>query len=311
MNPYWAYGFGVDVPVTLPNGDMKMTPVTEALNCGSPQVVQRMLSDLGYDAGGSSGQFTNATLASIQKAAVDLNVAPGGSYPKGAFCTALANAWQAKRDAAKKADVSPPTAAAAPPAKFVLSREAAVQIGKAGGLTAAKVAKAQACKAAGGTATWNQDLQDYVCSGASGVRLWWNGLSTGAKAGIGIGVIALLGGAAYLLTRKTSTKATPNKRRKRRAACKCAGPCGCAKPNMAASQRPKTCRKSRPKGYPRNKGLYALPECWMYPLDSKKHVRAAASRFGKYKRRYSPAARAKIAAAIEAAERRFGIGKYH
>lgn len=278
MNPYWAYGFGVDVPVTTPSGDLKQVPVTEGTNCGDPRVVQRMLSDLGYDAGGSSGQFNNTTLASIKKAAADLNVSAGGLYPSGPFCTKLANAWAAKRAAAKAA-TSTPTSTSKPE---TTQKSATTPARQEGTSPAPNLAP----------------------------KGWWDDLSTTAKVGIGVGALALLGGAAYFFLRKAPAKATPNKRRRRRP-CSCVGPCACARANMAAAKRPTTCRKSRPKGYPTDKSLYALPECWMYPLDSKKHVRAAASRFGKYKRRYSPEARAKIAAAIDRAERRYGIGKYH
>ena len=48
----------------------------------------------------------------------------------------------------------------------------------------------------------------------------------------------------------------------------------------------------------------------MYPVHDRPHVRKAAQRFGKHRLSYSPAVRKKIAAKIDQAKRRFGIGEY-
>lgn len=73
---------------------------------------------------------------------------------------------------------------------------------------------------------------------------------------------------------------------------------------------PETCRSGPPKHYPKDRRKYALPECWMYPVHDRPHVRKAAQRFGKHKARYSVAIRKKIAKRIDQAKRRFGIGEY-
>lgn len=69
-------------------------------------------------------------------------------------------------------------------------------------------------------------------------------------------------------------------------------------------------RTAPPKGYPRKRSAYGWPEGYMYPLDTKKRARSAASRFGKHKRRYPAGMRATIAKRLDAAKRRFHIGEY-
>ena len=46
------------------------------------------------------------------------------------------------------------------------------------------------------------------------------------------------------------------------------------------SKLPRTCRSGPPKHYPKDRKKYALPECWMYPVHDRPHVRKAAQRFG-------------------------------
>lgn len=86
----------------------------------------------------------------------------------------------------------------------------------------------------------------------------------------------------------------------------------------------RTCHCTPPKKY-RRKGAtarsdYAFPECYMYPIRFRKkgkvqhqltakHIRAAASRIGKFGRRYPPAVRKRIKGRIQAAERQYGIGR--
>jgi hypothetical protein len=85
------------------------------------------------------------------------------------------------------------------------------------------------------------------------------------------------------------------------------------------------CHRKPPKKY-RSKGAtaradYADPACYKYPIRfrkkgrvkralSAKHIRAAASRFGKHKRRYPKTVRKQIAGRIAAAERKYRIGPY-
>jgi hypothetical protein len=53
---------------------------------------------------------------------------------------------------------------------------------------------------------------------------------------------------------------------------------------------------------------YAWPEGFMYPIHDAKHVRAAASRFGKYKASYPLKMRQTIAKRLNAAKKKFGVG---
>lgn len=123
---------------------------------------------------------------------------------------------------------------------------------------------------------------------AGGVMGWWGAQSSTMKIGIGVGVAAVLALGIYAAVGVKPKAATPNR----------------AKP------KPRTCRKKPPKGYPKKRSAYALPECFMYPLNNKARVRTAAARFGKHKRRYPPAVRGKIAARLDRAKRKFHIGEY-
>lgn len=69
-------------------------------------------------------------------------------------------------------------------------------------------------------------------------------------------------------------------------------------------------KKYRQLGY-RRASQFAWPAGLMYPIDDAKHVRLAASRFAKWKRRYPANMRKTIASRIDAAKRRFGIGEYN
>lgn len=69
-------------------------------------------------------------------------------------------------------------------------------------------------------------------------------------------------------------------------------------------------RAAPPKGYPRKRSKYGWPAGYMYPLDTKRRVRSAASRFAKHRRRYPARMRATIAKRLDAAKRRFRIGPY-
>lgn len=55
---------------------------------------------------------------------------------------------------------------------------------------------------------------------------------------------------------------------------------------------------------------YAYPGCWKYPIHDAKHTRLAASRFARFGDRIPEPDRADVAARIDRAKQRFGIGKY-
>lgn len=92
-------------------------------------------------------------------------------------------------------------------------------IAAAMGLTPEKVAKASACKKAGGSASWNQSKRDYDLTGCPEVSgdTWWSRQSTGIKAGIVVGGLGLLGVVGYMVLGGKKQTAIANRRRRRRA----------------------------------------------------------------------------------------------
>lgn len=74
------------------------------------------------------------------------------------------------------------------------------------------------------------------------------------------------------------------------------------------------CRLTPPAKYARKGAVlrsdYAYPQCWKYPIDTPEHTRAAASYFARFGHRIPPPERKRVAARIEQAKRRFGIGPY-
>ncbi len=90
-------------------------------------------------------------------------------------------------------------------------------------------------------------------------------------------------------------------------------------------RRVQTCHCSPPAKYRRmgatRRSDYAFPECWMYPIRFRgpsgkvnvratvKHIRAAASRFGKFARGYPSSTGARIYRRIQSAKRHYGIGR--
>lgn len=306
-NYYGTNGFGgVSVPYKTVAGVTRTADVTTAINCNSPFAVQQMLKDLGYTVD-VDGQIGNQTFAALKKFAAEhgASYAPG-SFPKGDICSALTAAWQAKKGAAAPAPVKAPA-----PGLFVPSsgtQYAALKKAIAQGQAAAKAKAAQQAAAKAAAQAAALATQEAQAAAEGGIGDWWKNQSTAAKVAMGVGGLALVGGLIYFaVLRKPAAKMTPNKARGGKRAAK--KRISSLKP-LPSSQRPKTCRARRPKGYPTSRGQYALPECWMYPLDTKKHVRTAAARFGKHKRRYSKQARAKIAKRIDLAKRRFHIGQY-
>lgn len=41
-------------------------------------------------------------------------------------------------------------------------------------------------------------------------------------------------------------------------------------------------RNKPPKGYPQNREAYAIPDKYLFPIDTKEHIRAAVSMFGRH-----------------------------
>lgn len=87
------------------------------------------------------------------------------------------------------------------------------------GPTAEQVAKARACKAAGGTALWNMAKRDYDLADCSEVLQeggWWGKQTTTTKTAIVVGGVAVAGIVGYLIYQQTKKPAsyTSNRRRK-------------------------------------------------------------------------------------------------
>ena len=66
---------------------------------------------------------------------------------------------------------------------------------------------------------------------------------------------------------------------------------------------------SPPKGYPKDKGKYADPKNYRYPIDTEEHVRAALSYIGQKKNEhgYSSSELASVKGRIHRAAKKFGI----
>jgi hypothetical protein len=76
---------------------------------------------------------------------------------------------------------------------------------------------------------------------------------------------------------------------------------------LAAEQRALAEERNKPpKGYPKDKSSYAVPDEYLFPIDDAKHTRAAISMFSKHKFKDEEQKR-KAAKRILAAAKRFGI----
>lgn len=151
-----------------------------------------------------------------------------------------------------------------------------------------------------------------------GLASMWAGLSTPGKIAVaGAGAllaVALLGAFAG----KKKSPMTPNRRRRRRARRNLRGfmKRRYAKAGVMTVGRGRRRRRFGhlipPKKYRRKgavrKSQYAWPSGYAYPIYDKKHVRAALTRFSRYKRDYPPTVRRTIARSLNRAKRRFGIG---
>jgi LPXTG-motif cell wall-anchored protein len=141
---------------------------------------------------------------------------------------------------------------------------------------------------------------------------------------VGIGAAALLGVGLFLLMRRKHG-ATPNPRRRRYRANRLATAYGKSGRRLCSAWKGKvpTCRCTAPKKYRRlgatARSDYAFPECYMYPIRFRagrkvkarltaKHVRNAATRFGRFHKRYPKPVARRIAARIRKAATKYGIG---
>lgn len=294
-----AYEGQTSIPYVASSGKSGTATVTGSVNCGDSFGLQQALKDLGYSVT-VDGQVGNETFKALRLFAEANGVAyTPSTFPKGDLCGAIAAAWQAKQAP------PPPVAPPADAKKGLLSPVfyAAQKTGLMSKL-GRQIAPMSQEGGAGG-----------------GVTGWWSEQSTGAKVAMGVGALALVGGLLwYALSPGETTKAKANRRRRARKN-GCHANCAMTPNYRGASKKrryarvireglPKTCRTKRRKGYPKKRSKYALPECMMYPLRTKKEVRNAASRFGHWKWKYSPTVRAKIAHRIDRAKKRLKIGEY-
>jgi hypothetical protein len=93
-------GFGdIDVPYTTSSGASGSAHLTTASRCGSVFGVQQMLTDLGYPVA-IDGTLGPETLAAVKAYASASGVAyRQGSYPSGALCQSMEDAWTAAHGA--------------------------------------------------------------------------------------------------------------------------------------------------------------------------------------------------------------------
>jgi len=263
--------------------------LTSGAGCGDLKRTQEVLDEIGYSVvGKADGIFGPNTQKALSAFAKDHGFSYDGKNPSGQICEALQMAWNAAHPGTGPLS-PPPTAAAGSKLNLapIMKTIAAMQMQKQAAAQAQAAAAQQAAASAGPLAK---------------VKAWWGGQSTMVKVGLvgGVLVLAALGAMAATSKKKTYTA---NKRRSRsRKASPKSG--SCRKKGV------KGCRCKPPKGYPRKRSAYALPECFMYPVNTKKRTRTAAARFGKHARRYPKRVKATIRQRIDRAKKRFHIGQY-
>lgn len=293
---FGGVGLGLDVPV---NGQV-VSPSTST-NCGSLKVVQQMLNDLGYAAGPVDGIMGGQTDGALTDFAADHGLTHkkgSGAPPSGSLCQAMMDVWAAANAAPQTVPTLPPSSSGGG------STFNKANLAKTTGLISKLMANMPSSSAA-----LSAQQQPSLFSDPSN---WWASQSDTTKYAIIGGGLLAVGLAYYLLTKKPS-RATANRRRRHRRRRARANPRRRStrkRPLHCAAVKIRGCHCSKPKKYrhiPKRK--FALPECYMYPLDTAKHVRAAASYFGKYKSMYPKSVQTRIKKKIRAAERRHGIGR--
>jgi hypothetical protein len=328
---YGAFGaFGLVVPTPLP-GNPSYAPNMKAQGysyCGSKFGMQQMLQDLGYYTGTIDGKVGTGTIAAM-KAFGNAHGVPITGSLSNAWCQKLMDVWQAKMQppAAPAPAPVPPPPAGRPNGQPPSNGGPVATPGNGNGVT---------------SAPGNGNGVTPVAPGAGPIdkaKAWWNEQSTGVKAAIGIGGVAIVGLIIYALV-GGKKKATPNRRRYRRnrkapkrlttaqqtALSRIRG-----KRARAKTGKIKTLKSGKryghlkpPKRYykmgAKRPSDYADPEHYKYPLvfrgpsgkvntkRTKAHIRAAQSYFAKHKRKYPMGTRRKIASRINKAKKQYGVG---
>lgn len=262
--------------------------LTTGPGCGDLKQTQQTLDELGYSVvGKADGIFGPNTAKALSAFAKDHGFSYDGKPPSGQICEALQMAWNAAH---------PGTAPLSPPASGTVAQ----------GLKLSPIMAVIASKMAADKAAAQQAAAAQAAASAgpfAKMKAWWGGQSTMVKVGLvgGVLVLAALGAMAATSKPKGYTANKARRRRSRKASPKSGS---CRKKGV------KGCRCKPPKGYPKKRSQYGLPECFMYPVNTKKRTRTAAARFGKHARRYPKRTRATIRRRIDAAKRRFHIGQY-
>lgn len=328
---YGGYGaFGLLVPTPLPGNpgyapDMKATGYNY---CGSKFGMQQMLQDLGYYNGMIDGDIGTGTITAMKHFGNDHGVPISGSLSN-AWCQKLMEAWQAKMQRSAPGPAPAPDPSPASP-----------------GPSPSNGASVATAPPNGGQTTQNGTTNGgAIASTTNGLgpidkaKLWWNSQSTGTKAAIGLGAVAVVGLIVYAAV-GGKKKATPNQgrsvylpNRKRSLTSKQKAALKRIRGKRAEAKTGKiTTLKSGkryghlkpPKRYyqkgARRPSDYADPKHYKYPLvfrtksgkvkpkETKKHIRAAQSYFARHKRKYSPSIRKTIASNINKAKSRYGVG---
>jgi hypothetical protein len=319
------------VPTPLP-GQPNYAPNMKATGynyCGSKFGMQQMLQDLGYYTGIIDGKVGTGTMAAMKTFGAEHGVPIVGSLSN-AWCQKLMDVWQARMQPAPAPSPAPPPPAGRPNGQPPSNGGPVTTPGNGNGTPAAP-------------SNGNGNGVTPAAPGAGPIdkaKAWWNEQSTGVKAAIGIGGVAIVGLIIYALV-GGKKKATPNRRRRYRRN-------RAPKKRMTQAQQTalKRIRGKRakaktgkistlksgkryghlkpPKRYykmgAKRPSDYADPEHYKYPLvfrgpsgkvNTKKtqaHIRAAQGYFAKHKRKYPMATRRKIARNINKAKRQYGVG---
>lgn len=261
--------------------------LTTSANCGDLKQTQVILDELGYhEVGTADGLFGKNTKAALTRFASDHGFGYNGAAPSGQICTALQMAHAAAH---------PGTAPLTPPAT---TAQKPMFLNPA---TLASVANAMAAKKQADAAAAAQTAAANA-SPLSKAKAWWTGQSTMVKVGLVGGLIVLAGLGVMAATSKPSYTANKARRRRRKS--------GSPKSGSCRKKGVKGCRCKPPKGYPKRRSQYGIPECYMYPLDTKRRTKSAAQRYGKHKRRYPKRVRADLGRRLDAAKKRFHVGQY-
>lgn len=329
----WGGGlgaFGLLVPTPLP-GQPSYAPNMKAQGysyCGSKFGMQQMLQDLGYYTGTIDGKVGTGTIAAMKHFGNDHGVPIIGSLSN-AWCQKLIDEWQKKM----QPPAAPvPTPVPAPPLPQPNGQPPAPNgqppaPGNGNGVTPAP-------------GNGNGNGVTPLPPGAGPLdkaKAWWNEQSTGVKAAIGIGGVAIVGLIIYALV-GGKKKATPNRRRYKRnrgrrltAAQQTALGRIRGKRSRAKTGKIKTLKSGKryghlkpPKRYykmgAKRPSDYADSEHYKYPLvfrgpsgkvntkRTKAHIRSAQSYFAQHKRKYPVGTRRKIAGRINKAKRQYGVG---